>query len=197
MTNYVDTIYGEVAIVSRAERLFFEAWHFRYGKNIKTCLRPQFHIGKYRVDFAHVPTRTVIEIDGSEHYLDPDVIVKDRKRQRDIESKGWSFIRFGSRKVFSGTVACVDEVRTVLASKGEFAPVEVSQYRVGDRIYDASCGEGIVLKSEIDAGAEFITIQFRDRRLRFNMSVAEPRLWRGVVLKDEIEDFCKVIGARP
>lgn len=87
------------------EQKFAKAW--KHAGNPRE-LAFQHQIGKYRVDFAHVPTRTAIELDGSMHGL-AHVVENDRRRQRAIEDAGWHFIRFGGREVHRNADACVRE----------------------------------------------------------------------------------------
>jgi very-short-patch-repair endonuclease len=56
-------------------------------------VRRQHAIGRYIVDFACVPLRLVIEIDGGVHDRD-DVILRDHLRQTEIEALGWTVVRF-------------------------------------------------------------------------------------------------------
>ena len=56
-------------------------------------VRRQHDIGRYTVDFACVPLRLVIEIDGGVHDRD-DVILRDHLRQTEIEALGWTVVRF-------------------------------------------------------------------------------------------------------
>ncbi|WP_396594394.1 endonuclease domain-containing protein [Brevundimonas sp. R86498] len=56
-------------------------------------VRRQHDIGRWTVDFACVPLRLVIEIDGGVHQRD-DVILRDHLRQTEIEALGWTVVRF-------------------------------------------------------------------------------------------------------
>ena len=55
-------------------------------------VRRQHPIGGYVVDFACVPLRLVIEIDGGVHERD-EVVLNDHYRQT-IEALGWTVVRF-------------------------------------------------------------------------------------------------------
>ncbi|CAN5292548.1 DUF559 domain-containing protein [soil metagenome] len=55
----------------------------------------QHDTGRYTVDFACVPLRLVIEIDGGVHDRD-DVILRDHPRQTEIEALGWTVVRFSN-----------------------------------------------------------------------------------------------------
>lgn len=56
-------------------------------------MRRQHPVGRYVVDFACVPLRMVIEIDGGVHERD-DVVLRDHLRQTEIEALGWTVVRF-------------------------------------------------------------------------------------------------------
>ena len=56
-------------------------------------VRRQHPVGPYVVDFACIPLRLVIEIDGGVHGRD-DVALKDHIRQQAIEALGWTVVRF-------------------------------------------------------------------------------------------------------
>ncbi len=96
---------------SPIEQAFWEAWHSRFRNHIQGGLPliPQYKIGKYRVDFAQIKTKTVIELDGYATHSSPDAIAYDRQRQRYIESQGWHVIRFGGKEIYSDAQACANE----------------------------------------------------------------------------------------
>lgn len=56
-------------------------------------VRRQHPVGAYVVDFACIPLRLVIEIDGGVHGRD-DVVLDDHIRQQAIEALGWTVVRF-------------------------------------------------------------------------------------------------------
>jgi len=118
----------------------------------------------------------VVEIDGWEHYRDPDVIANDRERQKYLESRGWQVVRFGNWKVFKNAEVCADELWAILTKKVKIHLATKAQYHPGDKVSHAHCGEGVVIESEIEAGAEFVTVQFKDKRLRLNTSGNNPLL---------------------
>ena len=95
--------------MSPIEEMFWSAWnrtiHSEYWE-----LTPQYSIGKYRVDFANVMTRTAIELDGFASHSSTDDIARDRKRQREIEAMGWRVLRFGGKEIHKDAWKCADEV---------------------------------------------------------------------------------------
>ena len=62
-------------------------------------LRRQHPIGKYIADFAHVKSKTVIEIDGATHSTDAEIRY-DKIRTQFIEGKGWRVIRVNNDDVY-------------------------------------------------------------------------------------------------
>lgn len=74
-----------------------------------TELSFQHPVLNYRLDFAHVPSMTAIELDGLKGHATPTDIEKDRRRQRAIEGEGWSVIRFGGREVTTDPRRCALE----------------------------------------------------------------------------------------
>lgn len=99
---------------SPIEKAFWEEWISRAGNSQPYRLVPQYQVGRYRVDFAHVESQTAIELDGHATHSSPDAIAYDRKRQREIEAAGWKVIRFGGKEIFKDVGRCVDETARVL-----------------------------------------------------------------------------------
>jgi len=106
---------------SPIEEAFYEAW----CRRIKDCnlpphlfsLTPEYCIGRYRVDFAHVRTHTAIELVGQATHSTTAAIAYDCKRQREIEDMGWHVVRFGGREIFTDVEACVNEVGHLLIER--------------------------------------------------------------------------------
>lgn len=61
--------------------------------------RRQHPVGRYFADFACDRLRLIIEIDGGVHRLDK-VILRDHLRQTELESLGWTVLRFADNEVF-------------------------------------------------------------------------------------------------
>lgn len=94
------------------ERLFFEAC-LESGHSLLTDLVLQHKImiddQRYRVDFALLVHRIVIEIDGLAYHSSQDAIIRDHRRQRALERDGWRVIRFAAKEVLDNPGACVRE----------------------------------------------------------------------------------------
>ncbi len=63
-------------------------------------MRRQHRIDGYLADFACLPLRLAIEIDGGVHQRD-DVALRDYHRQRAIEELGWTVVRFGNEEALA------------------------------------------------------------------------------------------------
>jgi len=65
-------------------------------------VRRQHPVGRFVVDFACVPLRLVIEIDGGVHERD-DAVLNDHDRQQEIEALGWTVVRFTNAEALTYT----------------------------------------------------------------------------------------------
>lgn len=54
---------------------------------------PEFRFGLYSLDFAFPELKVDLEIDGSQHYLDPKVVLSDQTRNTNLQRFGWRVIR--------------------------------------------------------------------------------------------------------
>jgi very-short-patch-repair endonuclease len=90
---------------SPIEDAFYEAWCEKYPS---VELIRQYRILKYRVDFAHLDTKLVIELDGHPTHHTRKERNRDYQRQHTIENEGWYFIRFTGSQVFDDVNGCID-----------------------------------------------------------------------------------------
>ena len=72
--------------------------------------RRQHPIGPYVADFACDPLRLVIEIDGGVHQID-DVVTRDHLRQLELESLGWTVLRFSSDEALGRPETIIAAIR--------------------------------------------------------------------------------------
>lgn len=72
--------------------------------------RRQHPIGRYVADFACDPLRLVIEIDGGIHHRD-EVVTNDHLRQTDLETLGWTVLRFTNTQALSEPEGVADAIR--------------------------------------------------------------------------------------
>lgn len=73
---------------------------------------PQYEVGPYRLDFAFIESKVVIEVDGIEFHGNQEAFVADRKRTRFLESHGWRVIRFAAKEILDTATSskCVEEI---------------------------------------------------------------------------------------
>lgn len=89
---------------SPIEEAFYAEWCLMYPQ---VELKRQYPIGKYRVDFAHLATHLVIELDGHKTHSSRKDRTRDYQRQRVIEDEGWTFLRFTGSEIYADTTSCV------------------------------------------------------------------------------------------
>jgi Protein of unknown function (DUF559) len=104
---------------SLAERAFLECWQ---KDNPHTSLTPQYRIQitenkVYKVNFAHLPTRTIIEIAGFADYNRPTQITYDYRRQREIEALGWTIIHFSGQQLREDPFSCARDAKAIIQKK--------------------------------------------------------------------------------
>jgi very-short-patch-repair endonuclease len=90
---------------STIEAIFAEAWK----RTTKLEVVSQHLVLGYRLDFAHLPTRTAIELDGYYYHADPERFRKDRQRDRALAAQGWRVVRFAGDEVLANVERCVEE----------------------------------------------------------------------------------------
>jgi len=78
------------------ERLLWSALKSQRAAGIR--FRRQHPCKGYVLDFAHLPSKTGIELDGWSHHFTGD---QDLQRQRELEVAGWTIYRFENKSVLS------------------------------------------------------------------------------------------------
>lgn len=100
---------------SPIEEKFWYAWRkVQEDEELTIRLTYQYSLGKYRVDFACEYANIAIELDGHATHSSPDAIAYDRKRQREIETRGWKVIRFGGKEVYTNAYNCALEAHRTI-----------------------------------------------------------------------------------
>jgi very-short-patch-repair endonuclease len=177
MLAFMLDLYGwkHYAFDSPIEQSFWNVWvsFTSTGPGDRYYLHPQYPIGKYRVDFAHEPTKTAIELDGHATHSSPDAIARDRKRQRHLESEGWHVIRFGGKEIFSSANNCAVEVWGILTKRFAQVYVKTFRFQPGDKVRHPKFGAGFVLNSHREGSTEFVETQFQDKRVQLNLDYAK------------------------
>lgn len=97
---------------SPLEMMFWEA-----TKRHTAALIPQYEIVPYRVDFAVPEIALAIEIDGHEFHKDREQRTRDAKRDRYLQRKGWTVMRFTGSEIYRDVEECVNEVLALLPDK--------------------------------------------------------------------------------
>lgn len=98
---------------SPIEIQFWNAWQQRVP-HLPLVLQYPVCGGAYRLDFAYVPARIAIELDGYTHHSSHARFTQDRKRQRDLIRDGWRVLVFSGTEVFHHAERCVDEARATI-----------------------------------------------------------------------------------
>ncbi len=125
LTRRFETPYNPVTVaqsqLSPIEAQFLAAWHKlnpqEQGRSSYLGLFPQYPLASYRLDFAHTETHVAIELDGLEAHQSTSQIAYDRKRQRDIEGRGWKVVRFGGKEIYHDADACAAEARKIVLAQ--------------------------------------------------------------------------------
>lgn len=127
-----ECLLDQYEINSPPEQLFACVWCHNFSHH-NVDLQPQCSIGKYRADFVvrpadhfHVGLRFpegllkritdklpvyALEIDGFEwHDKTPEQAERDRKRERFIQSQGYTVLRFAAREVLRDPASTAREV---------------------------------------------------------------------------------------
>ncbi|HSI02530.1 MAG TPA: endonuclease domain-containing protein [Reyranella sp.] len=93
---------------SRAEKI---CWNLIRDRRINGAkFRRQHPIGPYFADFACVPQKLVIEIDGEHHAYQADA---DARRTAVMEGLGWQVIRFWANEVVANPEGIWAEIELV------------------------------------------------------------------------------------
>ncbi len=89
----------------------FQQWQRLRGARIDGHrFRRQHPIGRYFADFACDRLRLILEIDGGVHERD-DVVLRDHLRQTELESLGWTVLRFSNEEVLSRPERIIAAIR--------------------------------------------------------------------------------------
>jgi len=110
-------------VMSPIEHIFIMEWEFiGLEKRFKIELIPQKRvetdIGTYYLDFLILPKdkripkfKIAIELDGHDfHEKTKEQVAKDKKRERQIISKGYTVLRFTGSEIYNNPRACINEI---------------------------------------------------------------------------------------
>ena len=88
-------------------------WHYLRNKQLGGYkFRRQQPIGPYVADFACLPEKLLIELDGAQH-ADPNA--PDEQRDRFLRQQGYRVLRFWNHEVFADCFGVLERVYTALA----------------------------------------------------------------------------------
>lgn len=103
-----------------------ESWGYYRGDDLVAC-GTQWEIDlvsrRVRPDFAFVFTgahasKVIVELDGHDfHERTPEQAQADKSRDRLLQAKGWSVLRFTGREILRAPIDCVTEVHGLLFAR--------------------------------------------------------------------------------
>jgi len=76
---------------------------------------PQYPLLRYTIDIAFPDSKLAVEADGEYWHSHPDRVIKDEKRDSDLEEEGWRTIRFPESQILADVVNCADKIVQALA----------------------------------------------------------------------------------
>ncbi len=88
-------------------------WKFLRSDQLGAHFRRQHIIGDYIADFACLPLRLIIELDGGYHEL-PTQQVNDEERTKWLENKGFKVIRFSNEEVLGDIEGTIIKIKTYI-----------------------------------------------------------------------------------
>lgn len=112
-TNKRKLLFGNYKFTSALSESPLEDKFWVYAKDRISGLRQQYHIGRYRADFAIPEKKIVIECDG-QYYHNP---INDMIRDEILKSDGWETIRFNGNQINYNIRSCIDYVLKKLKKK--------------------------------------------------------------------------------
>lgn len=77
----------------------------------------QYEIGQFRVDFAFLEDKLVVEADGVAYHSSPSQVRRDFVRERRIRRQGWRVLRFTGPQILNDAYWCARCIREALRCK--------------------------------------------------------------------------------
>lgn len=77
-----------------------------FPKWLRFMCKPQYELLGYRVDFAILPYKIIVECDGEQWHKER--FEEDSERDRNLILEGWTVIRFTGSHIFNNANECVD-----------------------------------------------------------------------------------------
>ncbi len=114
--SIIDILNEKDDLIKKCESSIEERF-FRVARKLIPDIKPQEPIGQYRVDFAVIDKRVVVELDGHEYHKSKEQRTNDAERQRFLQKKGYTVIRFTGNEINKDVNGCVSEVLDILEEK--------------------------------------------------------------------------------
>lgn len=106
--DYIEKFVKDLRINStEPEQILWHVLRNRRFCNVK--FRRQVNIGKYIVDFIAFEKRLVIELDGSQHLTDENII-KDNERTEFLNSQGYRVVRYFNDDILHNLTAVLEDL---------------------------------------------------------------------------------------
>ena len=77
------------------------------------CFRRQHPVGPFVADFACIPARLILEIDGATHGTD-DELAYDRERDAYLRKRDWRVVRVRNEDVYFDISGVLDRIEQLL-----------------------------------------------------------------------------------
>ena len=91
-------------------------WRYLRGGQLGVPFRRQYPLGPYITDFACVPLKLLVELDGGQH---AEAMAYDLRRDAWLRGKGFTVLRFWNHDVMKNTEAVVEAIwREVVILRG-------------------------------------------------------------------------------
>ncbi|MEX2569519.1 MAG: FAD-dependent oxidoreductase, partial [Cyclobacteriaceae bacterium] len=90
------------------------AWELLRGNQLGFHIRRQHIIGDYIVDFVHLKTKTIIEIDGKIHDFQPE---QDQQRTVWFNVQGFVVFRFSNENIIGDPDGFIKEIKSILSQR--------------------------------------------------------------------------------
>jgi very-short-patch-repair endonuclease len=88
-------------------------WSLLQKRQLRVPFRRQHIIGNYIADFACLPLKLIIEVDGGYHSLSEQQ-VNDAERTAWLESKGFTVLRFTNEEITSNTNNVINKIKEII-----------------------------------------------------------------------------------
>ena len=107
---------------SEIERMLWKCWMDMGEPYELTPAHPVSVDGaNYRLDFAHLPSKLAVELDGYAYHSSKEAFVKDRERQRRLTAAGWTFVRFAGKEITDDASGCAHQLAGVIRSRSNLS----------------------------------------------------------------------------